>query len=905
MADDRIDIEITDKVSNGPRIKIQELANAARNAHSALEQLKASLAQINTSPVAKLTAAQAKLVSANAKLAESSAKAAVSQQRLATEVQRTAGAQARAELSAVRLKAAQDRMAKSTKDNEFGFSAMKGQLLGVVAALGSLWAAFKLADEFANLENRLRSTGLEGDGLTRVMGKLKDSANETRSSLAGTVELYSRLAVSSKELGVTQNELITFTKSLNQAIILSGANATEAQAGLIQLSQGMASGTLRGDELRSVLEQLPAVADVIAKSLGVTRGQLRQLGADGKITAQDILKAFKEAGPELGERFAGQVATGSQALEVMKNKMLELAGEEGKGSLDQITNAILDLIKTLDRLRENGSLGAFAEILESQLKTVRVAITAISLVFTYVLPSILSGFNKSLSQLFSGFISLIETLSDGLSYILPESAAKGLNGMVKALRGVNDEFAKGAFDMGESAARALEDGMATIENIYAYKPPEASGEIPEAALLAGAERRRKEAEALRLAAEAEAKRKKALEQKPAIAREFVMPDKIKRIPDAYSEITGELDKMEKGLFKTNRQLEIQNKMAEYAEALKNTKGAELDLPILEKRLKLYQEQQLVTDELNKIYESTNGQLEAIAVTQTALGIAFASGAMNLEAYNLKMLETNAQAAQLRMVMGDGTWADVFNNALYSVVENYQGALPAMTEAFGNFFVSLEEGFANSIGRAIVYSEDLGTALQNVAKSAIADLISALVKMGIQTAITSAMQTEATTVALATQTAESLAAASLVANAWAPAASMTSLASFGANSAPASAGLLATSGLAQSLANVPGYQLGGYTGNVGTSQVAGVVHGREYVFDAPSVQRIGVGNLEAIRNGTTSGAPSNGNTYINNYNYTDQVPNASQVERESNFTQFKRSMSSANADRTSKRAQVAL
>src|SRR5690606_2602352 len=97
------------------------------------------------------------------------------------------------------------------------------------------------------------TTGTEN--LTTVTSRLFDVANRTRSSFEGTANLYARVALATKELGIGQQELLTFTERVNQAIILSGASAQEAQAGLIQLSQGLASGALRGDELRSVLEQ--------------------------------------------------------------------------------------------------------------------------------------------------------------------------------------------------------------------------------------------------------------------------------------------------------------------------------------------------------------------------------------------------------------------------------------------------------------------------------------------------------------------------------------------------------------------------------------------------------------------------------------------------------------------------
>lgn len=221
-----------------------------------------------------------------------------------------------------------------------------GALGGALAAREAL----RLADTYTNLQNRLRATGLEGENLKAVYDSLLKASNDTRSSLEGSVELYSRLAISSKELGVSQKQLIDFTKSLNQAILLSGASAQEAQAGLIQLSQGMASGVLRGDELRSVMEQLPAVADVIAKQMGVTRGELRKLGEEGKITAQTILKAFQGSREELEKRFATTVPTLSQSFQVLRNNVLNLIGtfDTSTGVTGALSQAIFALARNID-----------------------------------------------------------------------------------------------------------------------------------------------------------------------------------------------------------------------------------------------------------------------------------------------------------------------------------------------------------------------------------------------------------------------------------------------------------------------------------------------------------------------------------------------------------------------------
>lgn len=239
----------------------------------------------------------------------------------------------------------------SARTSASGVDFLKRTLAGLGIAFG-VREIIQGIDAYNNLQNRLRSTGLEGKNLTGVYQALLKASNDTRSSVEGSVELYSRLAISSKELGVSQQGLIGFTKSLNQAILLSGASATEAQAGLIQLSQGMASGTLRGDELRSVLEQLPAVADVIAKHLGVTRGELRQMGQDGKITAQTILAAFEEAGPALNERFGKTIPTIGQSFQILKNSVTDLFGKfnEATGITGILSKALVFLANNLETI---------------------------------------------------------------------------------------------------------------------------------------------------------------------------------------------------------------------------------------------------------------------------------------------------------------------------------------------------------------------------------------------------------------------------------------------------------------------------------------------------------------------------------------------------------------------------
>lgn len=192
-------------------------------------------------------------------------------------------------------------------------------VLGGAGLVGQLQKAF---DSLTNFENRIRLVTRSSDELQKVQSALFDVAERTRSSFEGTAEIYTRVALSVQALGKSQEDVIAFTESLNQAVILSGASAREANAALVQLGQGLASNRLGGDELRSVLEQLPFVADVIAKSLNVTRGELRQFGRDGKLTAEVVLKAFKDAREEIAGKFKETIPTIGQSFEVLKTKFL-------------------------------------------------------------------------------------------------------------------------------------------------------------------------------------------------------------------------------------------------------------------------------------------------------------------------------------------------------------------------------------------------------------------------------------------------------------------------------------------------------------------------------------------------------------------------------------------------------
>lgn len=250
-------------------------------------------------------------------------------------------------------------------------------------ALSGLAAAFsatsivKMLDTYTNMQNRLKLVTTGTANLAAVTENLLDVSARTRTSFEATATLYARIALATKQLGVGQQQLMKFVEGVNQAVVLSGVGAQEARNAIIQFTQGLAKGRLDGDELRSVLEQIPFVADVIAKSLGVARGELRELGKQGKLTPAVILEAFRQMEGELTTLFAQTLPTFSQAWQVFTDRVMKIIGPLGTqigqvlamglaqmaDNFDVVTAAVVGLGSALSVLAFGGLISALTWIL--------------------------------------------------------------------------------------------------------------------------------------------------------------------------------------------------------------------------------------------------------------------------------------------------------------------------------------------------------------------------------------------------------------------------------------------------------------------------------------------------------------------------------------------------------------
>jgi tape measure domain-containing protein len=197
---------------------------------------------------------------------------------------------------------------------------LKGAFIGLGA--GIIVRQFvKTADALTLIESRLSLVTDGTEDLIRTQKDLLDLSNETRSAFQSTADLYARVARSTRQLDITQKDLLQTTKTINQAIIVSGASSTEANAAIIQLSQGLAAGALRGEELNSVMEQTPRLAQAMAAGMGIGIGKLRELGAAGKLTAEVVIKALLSQSDVINTEYGKMTLTVGQAFTVLGNEV--------------------------------------------------------------------------------------------------------------------------------------------------------------------------------------------------------------------------------------------------------------------------------------------------------------------------------------------------------------------------------------------------------------------------------------------------------------------------------------------------------------------------------------------------------------------------------------------------------
>lgn len=233
-----------------------------------------------------------------------------------------------------------------------GLSVATRQLAGYMAGLVTVSAAISKMDTYTGLQNRLKLVTNNQVELNKATEDTFRIAQKTYSAWDSVLQVYQRFSDNAKTLNLTMDDTARLTETVSKAVAISGASAAAADAALVQFGQALASGTLRGEELNSVMEQTPALAKAIAQGMGITVGELRSVAAEGKITSQEIVKALRNVEKDVDALFAKTDITISQSLTLLNNEITKFVGESGKGSgaAEVLSGSIKTLAGNLDVL---------------------------------------------------------------------------------------------------------------------------------------------------------------------------------------------------------------------------------------------------------------------------------------------------------------------------------------------------------------------------------------------------------------------------------------------------------------------------------------------------------------------------------------------------------------------------
>jgi len=256
-----------------------------------------------------------------------------------------------------------------------GFRRVASEAIGMTSALATAKAVIGKADEWTNLNNRLRLVTKDQVAFIAAQQNVIQIAKATRQPLGATAELYQRIAMNQEALGLSGSGLARVVETISKTMVISGSSAAAAEGALVQLGQAFASGTLRGEELNSVLEGAPALAQAIAKGLNVPIGKLRELGQAGQLSADQVVKALQQQASAVDADFGKMAATVGQSMTQLNTNLSEMIGraDEATGASQSLAAGIGLIGNNLQAVAVASAAFASGPLLKSLLARVAAA----------------------------------------------------------------------------------------------------------------------------------------------------------------------------------------------------------------------------------------------------------------------------------------------------------------------------------------------------------------------------------------------------------------------------------------------------------------------------------------------------------------------------------------------------
>jgi len=335
------------------------------------------------------------------------------------------------------------RLENSVKNIEASANRVSSAFKAITVGASVLYSVNKLSKAFINagdsareLRSRIKLVTGEGEQLNIAMDRLSRIARNTRVPMDTTANTFNRFGLALKGTKVQAQDLYRVTELVNKTLTISGTSGASAQAALVQFGQGLASGTLRGEELNSVLEQAPRLAQAIADGMDLPLGKLREVAKDGKITTEQILQALLGQGYLIDQEFKlieKTVKSVSYALNSQFTKAL--------GKIDGTLGFSSRVIKTIENITDY--LSRFND--EYSLTIAGIRLEAVILAgnlekaFLGISDILLSAFNVDVSQVGRILKSKIEEITSLINIPTIElDPSKLLSKLNKELKAVKD-----------------------------------------------------------------------------------------------------------------------------------------------------------------------------------------------------------------------------------------------------------------------------------------------------------------------------------------------------------------------------------------------------------------------------------------------------------------------------------
>ncbi|HCT4892188.1 phage tail tape measure protein [Proteus mirabilis] len=249
----------------------------------------------------------------------------------------------------------QERMASQTAKSAMSFA----NFAKVVTGALSINQVINYADSWTDLQNRMKLVTNSTEALNKATNDVYTIAQKTYQSLDATAQVYQRFSDNAERLGINQQKVAELTETVSKAVSLSGTSAAAAATGLTQFGQALAAGQLRGQDLNSVIEQIPGLAQAIAEGMGISMGELKQRAQDGETSIDKIIESLERVKASVDQKFATSVTTVSQSFTNLQSAMTRFVGEANQSTgatqllntgLSVLSNNFSEVMKVVEAL---------------------------------------------------------------------------------------------------------------------------------------------------------------------------------------------------------------------------------------------------------------------------------------------------------------------------------------------------------------------------------------------------------------------------------------------------------------------------------------------------------------------------------------------------------------------------